>query len=69
MMAPDGGFYTAEDAQVGGVEGKSYIWTRDEIGALLTEAERERLFENYILVRMPDIPSGTGHTQIGRAHV
>src|SRR5882672_10708556 len=35
MMAPEGGFYTAEDAAVNGQEGWSYLWTRQEIVAVL----------------------------------
>ncbi|HUJ72889.1 MAG TPA: thioredoxin domain-containing protein [Verrucomicrobiae bacterium] len=31
MTGPDGGFYSAEDADSEGVEGKFYVWTRDEI--------------------------------------
>jgi len=31
MTSPDGGFYSAEDADSEGVEGKCYVWTRAEI--------------------------------------
>ncbi|MGD1020863.1 MAG: thioredoxin domain-containing protein [Verrucomicrobiia bacterium] len=31
MASPDGGFYSAEDADSEGVEGKCYVWTREEI--------------------------------------
>ena len=31
MTSPDGGFYSAEDADSEGVEGKCYVWTRGEI--------------------------------------
>ena len=35
MTAPQGGFYSAEDADSEGQEGKFYVWTPDEIQAVL----------------------------------
>jgi uncharacterized protein YyaL (SSP411 family) len=35
MTSPDGGFYSAEDADSEGVEGKFYVWTREEIEKVL----------------------------------
>lgn len=35
MTSPEGGFYTAEDADSEGAEGKFYTWTSEEIGAVL----------------------------------
>ena len=35
MTAPDGGFYTAEDADIEGKEGETYLWTRAEIADVL----------------------------------
>ena len=39
MTHPDGGFYSAEDADSEGKEGKFYCWTRDELAKLLTPEE------------------------------
>jgi hypothetical protein len=39
MTHPDGGFYSAEDADSEGYEGKFYCWTRQELSALLTPEE------------------------------
>ena len=39
MMHPDGGFYSAEDADSEGHEGKFYCWTKDELSGLLTVEE------------------------------
>jgi uncharacterized protein YyaL (SSP411 family) len=35
MTSPEGGFYSAEDADVEGEEGKSYLWSEEEIGKVL----------------------------------
>ncbi len=42
MTSPDGGFYSAEDADVAGEEGRFYIWKEEEIRSILT-AEETRL--------------------------
>jgi len=39
MRAPDGGFYSALDADSEGHEGRFYVWTQDEVRALLREDE------------------------------
>ena len=39
MTHPDGGFYSAEDADSEGQEGKFYCWTKDELSKLLTVDE------------------------------
>ncbi|MGA3267285.1 MAG: thioredoxin domain-containing protein [Verrucomicrobiota bacterium] len=39
LTHPDGGFYSAEDADSEGQEGKFYCWTRDELAGLLTPEE------------------------------
>jgi len=39
MRAPDGGFYSAEDADSEGVEGKFYVWTAKQIEAVLGKGD------------------------------
>ena len=41
MTDPEGGFYSALDADSEGVEGKFYVWTKSEIDAVLGEASEE----------------------------
>lgn len=41
MTGPDGLFYSAQDSEVDGEEGQSYVWTLDEIERVLTKPETE----------------------------
>src|SRR6185295_8630808 len=46
MTHPGGGFYSSQDADSEGHEGKFFVWTHDEITKLLG-AEEARLFSAY----------------------
>jgi len=46
MTSPEGGFYSAEDADSEGEEGKFYVWTPGEIRGVLSE-EEAALAERY----------------------
>jgi uncharacterized protein YyaL (SSP411 family) len=41
LKSPEGGFYSAEDADSEGEEGKFYVWTPDEIRSALTSENAE----------------------------
>jgi uncharacterized protein YyaL (SSP411 family) len=49
MTSPTGAFYSAEDADSEGVEGKFYLWTTDEIRKLLPEAEAKLVIDLFNL--------------------
>ncbi|MFZ5352810.1 MAG: thioredoxin domain-containing protein [Bacillota bacterium] len=47
MTSPDGGFYSAEDADSEGVEGKFYVWTVEEVISVLGQEDGLRYCEMY----------------------
>lgn len=47
MTSPEGGFYSAEDADSEGEEGKFYLWTEDEIRNILTTDEADLLIKVF----------------------
>jgi uncharacterized protein YyaL (SSP411 family) len=47
MTDPKGGFYSAEDADSEGVEGKFYVWTEDEIRKVLKGEDADLIINVY----------------------
>ena len=47
MTSPEGGFYSAEDADSEGEEGKFYIWSADEMVKVLGEADGKKFCSYY----------------------
>ncbi len=47
MTSPEGGFYSAEDADSEGKEGKFYVWTHAELGEVLSDHEVQLLEHVY----------------------
>jgi hypothetical protein len=47
MASPEGGFYSAEDADSEGEEGKFYLWTPNEIKDILGEREGQMFCDYY----------------------
>lgn len=62
MTSPDGGFYSAEDADSEGEEGKFYVWTEAELRELLGDSDAE--FIREVFATQPDgnfKEEATGH--------
>ena len=54
MTAPEGGFYSALDAETDAEEGKYYVWTADEIQKVLDKKEAARFAEVYGVDKGPN---------------
>ena len=54
MTAPEGGFYSALDAETDAEEGKYYVWTADEIQQVLGKKETARFAEVYGVDKGPN---------------
>ena len=47
MTSPEGGFYSAEDADSDGVEGKFYVWSEEEVKKILEKDDAEYILKLY----------------------
>ena len=63
MTSPEGGFYSAEDADSEGVEGKFYLWTYAEVSAALPTTEVE--FFTGVFDIKPDGNFSSQHSPAG----
>ena len=61
MTSPEGGFYSAEDADSEGEEGLFYLWTTSELDELLGESDSQ-LFQKIMNIR------SNGNWNEGRRH-
>ena len=58
LTSPDGGFYSALDADSEGEEGRFYVWTDKELDAVLTDKDEAKLFKKvYGLDDAPNFES------------
>jgi uncharacterized protein YyaL (SSP411 family) len=47
LTSPEGGFYSAEDADSEGEEGKFYLWTEEEIRRILNRSDADKFIHGY----------------------
>lgn len=66
LAAVDGGFYSAEDADSEGEEGKFYVWTSEELQELLTEAQYESVKIHYNVVEEGNYFDEASHKKTGK---
>ncbi len=67
MQSPEGGFYSALDADSEGEEGKFYVWTPDAVRALLTADEYNLFAPVYGLDRPPNFENHAWNLHVFRA--
>ncbi len=66
MQSPDGGYYSAVDADSEGVEGKFYVWTAQELSELLNQQEYAVVMIRYGLRGTPNF-EGNWHLRIAHS--
>jgi len=66
MLSPNGGFYSSRDADSEGEEGKFYVWTPDDVAALLDPDQYELLARKYGLDKEPNF-EGKWHLTVREA--
>jgi uncharacterized protein len=67
MQSSAGGYYSSQDADSEGEEGKYYVWQVDEVKNLLPETEFEIFKKTYGLDRAPNF-EGSWYPHIYRTH-
>ena len=66
MQAPEGGYYSSLDADSEGEEGKFYVWTRDEVRAVLSAEEYALVAATYGLDAPPNFENHAWHFVVTR---
>jgi len=60
MTASEGGFFSGEDADSEGEEGKFYLWTENEMRQILTDEEYENISALFNIKENGNFPDGNG---------
>jgi hypothetical protein len=66
MQSAEGGYFSSLDADSEGHEGKFYVWTPDEVGALLTADELAVVVPHYGLDAAPNFEGEAWHLRVAR---
>lgn len=69
LQSPEGGFYSARDADSDGLEGAFYIWTVDEINKLLGETEGKLFCAYYDVTETGNWFESRGHAPRGPKNI
>ncbi len=67
MLAPNGGYYSSLDADSEGKEGKFYVWTPDEVEAVLGSKDGKLFCETYGLSENGNFEEGTSNPALAIA--
>ena len=59
MTSAEGGFYSALDAEVDAEEGKSYLWTKEQIQRILGRKDAKLFMQVYGVDKGPNFEGGT----------
>ena len=66
MQSPEGGYYSSLDADSEGVEGKFYVWDRDEVKRLLTPQEYAATAAHFGLDQPPNFENRHWHLYVAK---
>ncbi len=55
LTSPENGFYSALDADSEGMEGKFYIWTKQELESLITDKFKRAIFFEYFRIHDKEV--------------
>ncbi len=67
MQSPEGGYYSSLDADSEGEEGKYYVWTPEQVRALVTPGEFEIAAACFGLGELPNFEGRSWHLVLARA--
>ncbi|HTS54401.1 MAG TPA: thioredoxin domain-containing protein [Burkholderiales bacterium] len=66
MQSPEGGYYSSLDADSEHVEGKYYVWTREEVAQLLDDDEYAVASAHFGLTRSPNFEGAHWHLYVAQ---